>query len=168
MRQSPLPPRSAPLARNAPLRPVSPLRLVAASRAREAAPRAARRPARDTGPDRATRRIVLERDGWSCAGCGAPVGQPGTWWSMQHRVARRHRPDNTPVNLVSLCGSAVTGCHFIAEQRTAGYHERGLWLHSWEDPAEVPVMYATADGGMTRWLRPDGSLAAEPPGGDAA
>jgi 5-methylcytosine-specific restriction protein A len=138
-------------------------------------PRAAwvRKPARDTGPSRKVRALVLARDGFACAGCGKSiVGRP---YSLQHRVARgmggTSRADaGSPVNLIVLCGSATSpgGCHLLAEQRDPWAHERGLWLNSWEDPAVVPVMIATALLPVPMWLTADGRYSKVPPEGAEA
>src|SRR6185437_13773679 len=74
-----------PLARTAPLRP-------AASETPRKAPR-------DTGPSRLVRSVVLERDQYACLACGKPVGLPGTWWSIQHRLARGQGGSNDLSNL---------------------------------------------------------------------
>jgi hypothetical protein len=133
----------------------------------------ARKPARDTGPSRKVRALVLARDGFACAGCGKSiVGRP---YSLQHRVARgmggTSRADaNSPVNLIVLCGSATSpgGCHLLAEQRDPVMHERGLWLNSWEDPAAVPVVIATALLPVSMWLTADGKRTETDPGQVAA
>jgi hypothetical protein len=116
-------------------------------------------------PTRETRALVLARDNWQCVGCGQSVGGDWSWWSLQHRVARGVGGGNTAENLVTLCGSATSrGCHLLCEQRNPEMHERGLWLRSDEDPAEVPIVVLTPDGGYTRWLTPDGLYSAEAPG----
>lgn len=123
----------------------------------------ARKPQRDTGPDRATRAAVLERDQHQCCSCGRPVGLPGTWWSIQHRVARGQGGTNGLPNLVTLCGSATSpGCHRLAEDRDREMHERGYWLRSDEDPALVPIMLASEHGsGITVWLTRDGGYSVD-------
>ena len=133
----------------------------------QAKPKAAAR--KDTGPSAKVRALVLERDGWQCAGCGKPVSD-GTWWSMQHRKARGVGGDNSPCNLVVLCGSATSrGCHRRCEDRDREMHARGLWLRSDEDPAMVPVMVASEHGsGVTVWLTEDGQYAFQAPAGEAA
>ena len=87
-----------------------------------------------------TRDLILARDNWQCAGCGTRVGGAFAWWSIQHRVARGVGGDNSPVNLVCLCGSATSkGCHRKCEDRDPVMHDRGLWLASYEDPALTPI-----------------------------
>lgn len=111
---------------------------------------------RDTGPPQKTRNLVLARDNWQCAGCGKPVGGGFTWWSLQHRKARGTGGDNSPANLLVLCGSATSpGCHRKCEDRLAEMHDRGLWVRSTEDAALVPVTYWD---GRTAWLTADGGL----------
>jgi hypothetical protein len=107
------------------------------------------------------RRLVHKRD-VNCAGCGRSVA--GIPRSIQHRVARgmggSSRPEaNAVERLVLLCGSATTpgSCHLACEERDPVMHDRGLWLWSWEDPASVPVEYATPDGPVRYLLLPDGS-----------
>lgn len=125
---------------------------------------------RDTGPSRKVRAIVLERDQYQCVACGKPAGIPGTWWSIQHRVARGVGGDNSPCNLITLCGSATSpGCHRRAEDRDPEYHARGYWLRSDEDPALTPVMVFTESGcGVTAWPTTDGQWVVEAPAGRAA
>ena len=114
-------------------------------------------------PTPKTRGLVLARDNHTCAGCGKPVGGAYTWWSLQHRVARGVGGQNTPENLISLCGSATSrGCHLACEQRSADMHDRGLWLASYEDPALRPVTYWD---GRVAWLTSQGGLVYEAPAG---
>lgn len=120
-------------------------------------------------PTPKVRDLVLVRDNWQCAGCGKPVGGAFTWWSLQHRKARGVGGDSSPQNLVALCGSATSrGCHRRCEDRDEEMHERGLWLRGDENPLLVPVMYATEDGGFTRYLTADGGLSEDAPAGEAA
>ena len=115
---------------------------------------------RDTGPDRTTRELVLERDDWRCACCGASVwGRP---FSRQHRDARgmggTSRPEaNSPVNLIVLCGSATSpgGCHLACEQRDQRLNELGFWLKHGQDPATTPVAHAVYGWVL---LLPDGGV----------
>jgi hypothetical protein len=90
----------------------------------------------ETGPDRDTRAVVVERDCWACACCGTPIDVGP--YSMQHRVPRggggSSRPEiNSPANLVTLCGSATSpgGCHIAAESRAQiDARSYGFWLRS--------------------------------------
>ena len=111
--------------------------------------RTAPKPRRDTGPDQKTRGLVLARDNWRCVACGKPVGGACTWWSLQHRVARGQGGGNEPFNLITMCGSATTGCHARCEARDREFQARGYWLESWQDPRTEPVMVVTEDGGIT-------------------
>lgn len=158
MKNSPMPPRKARLARGTGI----------ARRAPEAAPRAL--PARrDTGPSRKVRALVMAREDKRCAACGISViGRP---YSVQHRVARgmggtSDPAANSPERLVLLCGSATTpgSCHARCEARDPDMHARGFWLWSWEDPALIPVMLASEHGsGVTAWLATDGTYLFEAP-----
>lgn len=123
---------------------------------------------RDTGPEASARPIVLERDGHACVSCGKPVGRPGQWWSIQHRLARGQGGGNELSNLIALCGSATSpGCHRRCEDREQEMNDRGYWLRSDQDPHLVGVLYLSASGGsgFTAWLEDDGSLLFEPPQG---
>jgi 5-methylcytosine-specific restriction endonuclease McrA len=138
------------------------VRPVSARRARE---NRQRRAPGNTGPSRKVRGLVLARDNFQCVGCGKAVGGAYTWWSLQHRVARGVGGDNSPCNLVTLCGSATSeGCHRRCEDRDREMHERGLWLRSDEDPAMVPVMIASEHGpAVTAWLTDAGTYVFEAP-----
>jgi hypothetical protein len=95
---------------------------------------------------------------------------PGTWWSIQHRLARGQGGTNDPTNLLALCGSATSaGCHLRCEQRDREMQARGYWLESWQNPATEPVMVHSEHGsGVTVWLTPEGTYALEAPEGSAA
>ncbi len=148
MKRTAMPARRKPPGRDKPLgRSSSVLRTVTTlrrSQPKHAAPR-------ETGPDRETRLLVLERDGWACACCGRSV--IGQQYALQQRRARRSRGVNSPSNLVVLCG----GCQLAAEQRDPLMNAAGFWLASMEDPREVPVMLRDAeDEGLAfHFLGPD-------------
>lgn len=136
--------RRTPLTSKKPLVRHTPLREVSAKRAAAGAKSARRR---DTGPGQATRDLVMERDGYCCAWCGRQL-LTGLR-SLQHRQARgmggtTDPAANNPSNLLLLCGSATTpgGCHLFAEQRSEEARIAGLWVPSWRDPADVPVLHA--------------------------
>jgi hypothetical protein len=139
--------KRAPLARNTPLKPGkplarrTPLRVMSAKRA--ALMPKARRP-KDTGPDRATRGLVLERDDYSCFCCGRPV--IGKDHSLQHRDARGMGGSsdptvNSPANLITLLGSATTECHGRVERFLRDDNVKGYWLKSGQKPEETPVLH---------------------------
>jgi hypothetical protein len=118
----------------------------------------------DTGPDAATRALVLARDGYQCVRCGKPCGPGVGEHSLQHRRARGTGGGSEVPNLILLCGSATTGCHAEVERRGAHDNAAGYWLNSWQDPATEGVMYASEHGsGITMWLLPDGSLSPDGP-----
>ena len=158
--------RRTQLRRLTPLRARTPL-LAKSAPARTVAPR---KPARDTGPSRLVRSVVLERDGYQCARCGKPAGPGIGPYSLQHRKARGVGGDSSLPNLLLLCGSALTLCHGEVESRDPLKRRedqaKGYRLESYQDPALEPVMYfERPDGpGFTAWLCDNGSLSFEPPG----
>ena len=161
--------RRSELKRTAPLRAGAALARKTGLRPGKNAPKAAaapRKPVRDTGPSRLVRTIVLERDQHACVACGKPVGLPGTWWSIQHRLARGQGGGNDLPNLILLCGSATSdGCHLKCEQRDRHMQAQGYWLESWQDPAAEPVMiHSEHGGGAMVWLLPDGAYGLAAPG----
>lgn len=123
----------------------------------------------DTGPDRGTRELVLERDDYRCASCSIPIlGKP---YSLQHRNARgmggtSNPAANSPANLITLCGSATSpgGCHLLCEQRDREMHALGFWLENGQDPAATPVLHAVHGWVL---LSPDGEVWPIPTGGAA-
>src|SRR5260221_1683114 len=148
MKRTVMPARRKPRGRDKPLgRSSSVLRTVTTlrrSQPKHAAPR-------ETGPDRETRLLVLERDGWACACCGRAVIDQQ--YGVQQRRAPRSRGVNSPSNLVVLCG----GCQLAAEQGDPLINTAGFWLAGMEDPREVPVMLRDAeDEGLAfHFLGPD-------------
>lgn len=143
----------------------TPLREVSAKRAAGGVQPTRRR---DTGPGQATRDLVMERDGYCCAWCGRQLLTGPR--SLQHRQARgmggtTDPAANNPTNLLLLCGSATTpgGCHLFAEQRSEEARIAGLWVPSWQNPADVPVLHAAYGPCL---LLDDGSV--EPVGRAAA
>ena len=128
-----------------------------------------RRP-RDTGPDKATRLLVLERDSYACVCCGVSV--EGRLYSLQHRKRRSQGGTNDATNLVTVLGDGTQGCHARIDSRIDPADEaRGYTCRSYQDPALVPVMvFEASASGITVWLTADGQYSTEPPSeaGDAA
>jgi len=150
LRRTPLPQRTAPMPRGRPL----------------AARAAARKAPRYTGPDTATRLLVLERDGYRCVCCGTPV--LGRAYSLQHRKRRSQCGDNSPANLLTVLGDGTRGHHARIDSRAWPEDEaRGYTVRSWQDPALVPVMIFGSPGGpgVTMFATRDGRWAAEAPAG---
>jgi hypothetical protein len=160
-RESTLPQRDTPMART----PLTVVRDIGSGTART---RPRQKPARDTGPDAKTRKLVLERDGYACVCCGWSIlGQP---YSLQHRKRRSQGGGNSPPNLITVLGTGTTGCHLRIDSRIDPEdEEKGYTVRSWQDPADVPVMVFSEHGsGATVWLTADGRYSDEPPLGGAA
>lgn len=89
------------------------------------------------------RDAIWRRDSKSCCRCGQFV-----WLSeaeIHHRLLRSQHPDNSPANLVTLCGP----CHAEAHSRRRLIGEPEGWIvPSWADPASTPVW---CEG---RWQQP--------------
>lgn len=99
-----------------------------------------------------TRRLVEERSGSLCEGCGEREAT-----ELHHRKYRSRGGGHEVSNLIHLCGwGNHTGCHGTAH--SAEGHELGWSVNSWDDPAHKAVLYR----GVMRWLTPDGR--AEPVG----
>jgi hypothetical protein len=69
-------------------------------------------------------------------------------------------------NLLCLCRR----CHDQCEARDTRMHVRGMWLNSWENPAEIPVIladwtvaYLTDAGGYTDTYNPSHNRPDYPP-----
>ena len=85
-----------------------------------------------TGPDLATRQLVVDRDMRRCVRCGEPGQQ------IHHRKPRgmggtSDPAINSPANLVLLC----LACHAYIESHRADAYESGWLVRRWQDPAEV-------------------------------
>lgn len=101
-----------------------------------------------------SKRIVAERQGWHCFHCG--VNTHGDAWpghSTHHRQSRRFH-DHKPANLVRLCGTGSTGCHWWAHEHQAEAERLGLIVPGWTDPRTVPIRDWRGDWW---WLLDDGT-----------
>ncbi|MFD5864404.1 HNH endonuclease [Agromyces sp. NPDC127015] len=115
-----------------------------------------------TGVSRKTRAEVRERDRDTCQmpDCGRPIRDDD--YSLQHRRARgmggSRRPDtNAPSNLVTVCGSATTGCHGYIESHPGIAAKLGFRVAQGVTPADVPIytfthgrVYLNDDGTHTK------------------
>jgi hypothetical protein len=112
---------------------------------------------RDTGPSRKVRKLVLERDGCCCVCCGKSV--IGQVYSLQHRDARGSGGTsdpmaNSPVNLVTMLGDGITGCHGRVELREdPADGTKGYRLETGQDPALTRV-WRVNEFGVGRWSWP--------------
>lgn len=90
------------------------------------------------------RRLVLNRDGYSCLRCSAAIDPSRGDYSLQHRRARGmggsvRLDTNLPQNLVTLCGSATTGCHGWVETHREAAQDAGWTIRQGEDPLLIAV-----------------------------
>lgn len=113
-------------------------------------------PAAHTGPSVKLRALVEGRDR-VCVRCGRAVARDED--SLHHRIPRGRGGENSPENLILLCGSGTTGCHgWVERNRTAAYG-LGYLVETGIDPADVPVTvagwgwrYPTSAGA---WIAPE-------------
>jgi hypothetical protein len=131
-------------------------------------PRAATpaRPRRDTGPSAETRAMVYARDLGCCVRCGVAAGNIPH--SCHHRSRRAQLGLNEASNLITLCGSGVTGCHGWVHGHVAEAEDAGYLVRSGFSPAAIPVTVATPDGPRLRYLTDDFQRARKRPEGVSA
>ena len=98
---------------------------------------------RNTGPTKAVRDLVWERDGGCCVRCGLRGGEH-VWppHALHHRSGRRlggSRLDakNSPANLVVICAHE----HAWAESYRTEAEAAGLVVRECHDPASTPIRY---------------------------
>jgi hypothetical protein len=99
------------------------------------------------------RALVLARDGFRCVCCGTSV--LGQHYSLGHRVRASQGGRPVPSNLITVLGLGGELHHGRIDGRTDPDDEgKGYALFSWQDPADVGVMYfERPDGpGVTFWL----------------
>lgn len=135
-----------PLLRSTPLAPGGPLRHALST------PLQVRRTVRVTGPGQGVRALVAARDGRKCVRCGKPAT------NTHHRTPRGAGGStdpaiHSPANLLSVCGSGVTGCHGWIESHRREAEARGWIVRRPNSPAAIPVVIPgigwvrlTADG----------------------
>lgn len=87
--------------------------------------------------EKEARRLVRERSGGICEICGAARAT-----NYQHRQNRSQAGAWSASNGLDVCGSGTTGDHGYIHAHPAESYERGWSVHSWDNPAEVPVQTA--------------------------
>lgn len=110
---------------------------------------------RDTGPTVEQRAIVVLRANGCCERCGRLLHSQRDGWIRGHAIHHRQprkaggtssKAVNSPANLLLLCDAWASSCHpWVESNRTKAY-AAGLLVHSWEDPATVPVERLDGDG----------------------
>lgn len=117
---------------------------------------------RDTGPDQATRSLVLDRSMGFCEMCGKQLYAVPQGWIAPHAIHHRQprkmggtsRPEiNSPANLLLVCDGRPNSCHPWIEANRAAAYEFGLLVRATGDPAKVPVVL---EGGDQYLLTDDG------------
>lgn len=79
---------------------------------------------------------IVVRANFSCEFCGQYNSDSLGMWSVHHRKPRgmggtKSAEANSPLNLLLLCGSGVTGCHgYIESHREKGYESKVLLRQS--------------------------------------
>ena len=109
-----------------------------------------------------------------CESCGIWLGRHGG--QIQHIVARGMGGTSDPVlrtavNAALLCGTPddKTTCHGLAESRDPGMRERGFWLPQGSGPRIEPMRLHSPHGsGVLVWRSEDGRYLYSPPEGVAA
>lgn len=107
------------------------------------------KPASDTGPTAAQRRVVHVRANWCCEVCGRSLYLVDVGWHTPHSIHHR-RPramggstavdTNLPSNLLLLCGTGTTGCHGLIEADRATALSGGLLVPQGGSPASVVAL----------------------------
>lgn len=69
-----------------------------------------------------------------CLRCGKPAT------NRHHRKRKSQGGDDSPENVIDLCGSGTTGCHGWVHANPAQAYEQGWLVKSWQNPAEVPIL----------------------------
>ena len=101
---------------------------------------------------------VLDRDLWTCQGCGrgpAGIRDAALRLEVHHRLPKGRGGKDRIENLVTTCGFGnAAGCHGRVDEDRAWAVGHGLVLLTGQDPAWVPV---TDHAGRMWWLGVDGS-----------
>jgi hypothetical protein len=82
------------------------------------------------------RRAVIDRAAGLCDFCGGIL--PELLVEAHHRKLRSRGGKDTIENLIAL----HPGCHHWIHQHPEKATETGFMVHSWDDPATVPILLA--------------------------
>lgn len=97
------------------------------------------------------RALVRTRDGHWCQRCGCSIVDVPS--SLHHRKLRSQGGQDTPDNMIRLCGTGTLGCHSVVHANPAVSRSQGLIVWRIRNPADVPVktfngwFLLTDDGG---------------------
>lgn len=94
-----------------------------------------------------------ERSAWSCV----PISSADMgFYSVHHRQLRSRGGTHAPSNLVTLLGSGTTQEHGFVHGHDRIARILGYSVHSWENPAAVPIFrYAPYGTGLGWFLQDD-------------
>jgi hypothetical protein len=108
---------------------------------------------------------VLNRDGYRCVPCSAPIqGERGMTWALHHRKGRSIPDAHQPQNLITVCGASnVDGCHGRIHGNRSEAQDNG-WSIS-RNTSLNPLDVAVLVGGETRYvyLTNEATYAEHPP-----
>lgn len=165
--------RTTPLARVTPLRAKTPL--TSATELSRTAPLGRGKPIRRTapatmrrwrytGPSDDVRALLITRSRGLCE-IGAVCGGFAEGVDPSHRIAKGMGGTSlASVNAVTAILWACRADHDFVESHPEESYAAGWKIkHGHLDPADVPVMIATAGGGLLVGLAPDGTYCAPPP-----
>lgn len=85
-----------------------------------------------SGFDAPTTQEILYRSRFNCE--ARLEGCQGRGHHLHHRKLRRHG-DHRAINGLHVCAP----CHSDIHSMGAAAYELGLLVHSWDDPADIPV-----------------------------
>lgn len=91
-----------------------------------------------------TARICIERANWHCEACGGGLNTANREaYALHHRKSRRYH-DDSPANLMVVCGAIWSNCHNLSEgsihQNPARSRRLGHIIGEHDDPALIPVI----------------------------
>lgn len=84
------------------------------------------------------REALAARFNGYCPWCGTPMTAT---FAIHHRRLRKQGGTDDPVNLVALHHRCHNGTHRSVHLAPKEAHRRGFIVRSWQDPADVPLLY---------------------------